>query len=259
MEKRLTRLVLPPLVTFLLVISCWELLVQLLAIPHYILPAPHQIIRKLVELRATLWSHASITLQEAIGGFLLGNAVGILVAIVFAHSPVFHRSLMPYAVASQTTPIVVIAPLVMLWFGFGLFSKIILAAFISIFPAVINTTKGLTSVDPQALDLMKICAFNRWQVFYKLRLPTALPYIFSAFKISTTLSVIGAIVGEFVGSNQGLGYLVVLSSYRLETDFLFAAIFVSALMGVLFFLAAGLAEYLFLRDWHESEVEAETR
>jgi NitT/TauT family transport system permease protein len=242
----------PPAAAFVVVMGGWEAIVRAAGVPAYVLPGPLAIFGTLAEKAPILAADAWVTLQEALGGFLLGNSMGILVAVLFAHSRVVERGFLPYAIVAQTIPIIAIAPLVILWAGQGMFSKVIISAIMCLFPAIVNTLKGLKSVDPSARDLMKTYAATPAQVFFKLRMYAALPYVFSALKITSGLSVIGAIVGEYLGADKGIGFAIVVSSQRLETDFMFAAVAASTATGLGFFLIVSAIELVCLRGWHES-------
>ena len=215
---------------------------RVLSIPQYLLPPPSAIAVDFVSSINSLLFHAAVTLWEAFLGFLLANALGVLVAIAFAYSKTLEKGLCPFAITLQTTPIIAIAPLLILWFGNGIASKVAAAAFIAFFPAIVNTTRGLKSIDNETLDLFKSLSASKWQIFSKLRFPTALPYIFSALKISTSLAVVGAIVGEFVGANKGIGYIILISSYHLEIVKLFSAVIAAALIGIIFFWIVSFIE-----------------
>lgn len=252
MRRPALEAVAPPAIAFVLVMGGWEAIVRAVGVPAYVLPGPLAISATLAAKASILAADAWVTLQEALGGFLLGNSVGILVAVIFAHYRIVERGLLPYAIVAQTIPIIAIAPLVILWAGQGMFSKVIISAIMCLFPAIVNTLKGLKSVDPSARDLMKTYAATSTQVFFKLRLYAALPYMFSALKITSGLSVIGAIVGEYLGADKGIGFAIVVSSHRLETDFMFAAVVASTATGLGFFLIVSAIEVLCLRGWHES-------
>jgi len=190
----------------------------------------------------SLLAHTAVTMAEAVTGFALANVLGFGLATLFAHSQTAQRAIYPYAIALKTTPVVAIAPLLVVWFGTGIVSKIIASALICFFPILVNATRGLRAVDQEAVDLFQSLAASKAQVFAKLRLPNSLPYVFSALKISTSLSVVGAIVGEFVGAQRGLGYLILVSSYHLESNVLFAAILAAAFGGSLFFASVVILE-----------------
>jgi NitT/TauT family transport system permease protein len=191
---------------------------------------------------------------EAVGGFLLGCGMAFLMASVFVHVRLVERSLYPWAVVLQTVPIVAIAPLLTIWFGFGLSPKIVIAAIICFFPMLVNSTRGLRAISPQALELMRILSASRRDIFLRLRLPSSLPYVFSGLKVASTLSVIGAIVAEFTGADRGIGYLVVAASYRIDTRLMFAGIALSSAAGILFFNFISGLERLLLR-WPGASIE----
>lgn len=224
-----------PIISFLIIIGIWEFFVRVFSIPQYLLPAPSAIAIDFSGSLGSLFFHAGVTFWEAFLGFLIANTLGVLTAIAFAHSRTLEKSLYPFAIALKTTPIVAMAPLLILWFGNGIFSKVAAAALISFFPSIVNTVKGLKNVDVEALDFFKGISASKWHIFSKLRFPTALPYIFSALKISTSLAIVGAIVGEFVGANKGIGYVILISSYHLEIVKMFSAIIAAALTGIIFF------------------------
>lgn len=226
----------------MLIVAIWEFLVRIFTVPQYLLPAPSAIALDFATNINSLLFHAGVTLWEAFLGFLLANILGVLVAIAFAHSRTLEKGLYPFAIALKTTPIIAMAPLLILWFGNGIASKVAAAALIAFFPAIVNTTRGLKSVDSEALDLLKSLSASKWQVFSKLRFPTALPYIFSALKISTSLAVVGAIVGEFVGANKGIGFVILVSSYHLEIVKMFSAVITAALTGIIFFWVVSFIE-----------------
>lgn len=235
---------------FILVLLCvWELVVHVFNIAPFILPAPSQIFVKLIGNYALLLSHGSVTLVEAIGGFLLGATAGITCAIAMARSRVIERMLYPLVISSQTFPKEALAPIFVIWFGFGLLPKVIIAGLISFFPVVVNTTRGLLSVDPLILDLMRSLSASHRQIFLKVRLPNAIPYLFAALKMCITLSVIGAVVGEFVGASAGLGHLIRLANSELATDLMFAALVALGLMGTSLFLLVDGLEKTALKRW----------
>lgn len=233
---------LSPLISFFLIIGIWEFLVRIFSIPEYLLPTPSAIAVDFYKSIGSLLFHAGVTFWEAFLGFIVANVLGVLTAIAFTHSKTLEKSLYPFAIALKTTPIVAMAPLLILWFGNGIFSKVAAAALIAFFPSIVNTIKGLKSIDTEALDLFKSISASKWQIFKKLRFPTALPYIFSALKISTSLAIVGAIVGEFVGANKGIGFVILISSYHLEIVKMFSAIIAAALTGIIFFWIVSFIE-----------------
>jgi NitT/TauT family transport system permease protein len=202
-------------------------------------------------LLGVLLAAAAFTMQEAVVGFLIGALLGLFLGIVFVHSPLLERGLVPYVVASQTIPILAIAPMVVVWLQAGWWSVAIIAAYLTFFPVTINTLRGLRSPDPRALELMKSYAASRWTILWKLRFPAALPYIFTALKISATTSVVGAIIGELPsGISSGLGGAILnfAQYYVSGPPKLWATIVLSALVGILFFLVVVVAENITLRN-----------
>jgi NitT/TauT family transport system permease protein len=240
--QRHLRDMLPPVVFLVLVLVGWEAVTQFFKVPVYLLPAPSLIARAAIDHSAGLVRDTLTTLFEAVAGFCLANILGLTLAVVFAYSKTFERAVYPYAIALKTTPIVALAPLLVLWLGTGIGSKIVCSAVICFFPILVNATRGLRDVDEEALDLFRSLAATGPQTFFKLRLPHALPAIFSALKISSSLSIVGSIVGEFVGAQAGLGYLIIVSSYHLESDMMFAAVLAAAACGVAFFVIVSLCE-----------------
>jgi NitT/TauT family transport system permease protein len=233
----------------LVVLGIWELLVHGFDVADYILPPPTLIFKKLWASIPLLAGHAVVTLTEAVLGFILGAGTGITVAILMARSRTIERMLSPLVIASQTFPKEALAPVFIVWFGFGIVPKVIIAGLISFFPVVVNTTRGLLSVDPLILDLMRSLSATPRQVFLKVRFPNAVPYIFAALKMCVTLSVIGAVVGEFVGASAGLGHLVRLANSELATDLMFAALIVLGAMGTTLYLIVESIERAALKRW----------
>jgi len=225
-------------------------------------PHIHDIVGQLFEpsrrngpmLIEVLWDAALFTAKEAFVGFLLGATVGFLIAVVLVHSNLLQRGFLPYIVASQTVPILAIAPMVVVWLGGrglpGWFSVSVIAAYLTFFPVTISALRGLQSADPRALELMRSYAASRWKILWKLRVPASLPYLFAAFKISATASVVGAIIGELPASIQdGLGGAILnFNQYYLSSPTsLWATNLVAALLGIAFFLAIVGVERLVVR------------
>jgi NitT/TauT family transport system permease protein len=214
----------PALLAFL---CLWQLLVTLGSYPTFILPAPLVVFRKFVlaATDGTLLHHAWATLREVLIGLALGLSVATCLGYVFAKSKSIERLLSPYIVASQSIPIVALAPLLVIWFGFGTLSKVIVCALTVFFPVLINTIVGLRSVDENLIDLMRSYGATRRQMFTMLEIPAALPVLLGGLKIGVALSVIGAVVGEFVAADEGLGFLVNLSRGLFDTPMMFVALF----------------------------------
>lgn len=233
----------------ILLLGLWEIVVRSLDVAAFILPPPSQILSKFAASHRLLLSHGLVTLTEALGGFFTGASSGLLCAIAMARSRLIERMLYPLVISTQTFPKEALAPVFVIWFGFGLLPKVIIAGLISFFPVVINTTRGLLSVDKSILDLMRSLSANQRQIFFKVRLPNAIPYLFAALKMCITLSVIGAVVGEFVGSSAGLGHLIRLANSELATDLMFAALLALGCMGTSLFLLVDGLEKTALRRW----------
>lgn len=226
-----------PIFTLLAFLLGWEALVRLSSIPAFILPSPGAVGAKLVSvvLNGTLLRHTAVTLAEVIGGLALGLAVATVLGYLLAKSVPIERAIAPYLVASQAVPIVAIAPLLVIWFGSGMFSKILISALIVFFPILINTIAGVRGVPADLHDLMRSLRATRWQTFAKLEVPAALPVLLAGLKIGATLSVIGAVVGEFAGANAGLGAMISLADGQYDTARMF--------VGVLALVAMALALY----------------
>jgi NitT/TauT family transport system permease protein len=229
-------------IVLLFILTIWELFVRLLKIPDYILPTPTQILFELYSNFFTLIWHAGITLLETVLGFVIGVSFGLFLALVFANKQPLREYFYPYFVTIKTIPIIALAPLIILWFGHGLTSKVFIVALACFFPVLVNSTKGFLTIARDHIDLFRSLKASKIDTFIHLRLPSALPYIFTGLKVSVTLAVLGAIVGEFIGSDKGLGFLMVLSSSYLETSTLFAAIILTGLIGIGLFSVVNFAE-----------------
>lgn len=244
-QRRLDWQSLVPPFVLLLVLLGWEILVRLGDYPDFILPSPGRVGTTLVRVvgDGTLWRHAQVTLVEVLGGLALGASVALVLGYLLAKSVTIERALSPYIVASQAVPIVALAPLLVIWFGSGFFSKILISALIVFFPILINTMVGVRSVEPDLHDLMRSLRATRWQMFTKLEVPSALPVLLGGLKIGATLSVIGAVVGEFAGSERGLGFLISLSNNALyDTPQMFVAILALVIMALGLYGAVAFVE-----------------
>jgi ABC-type nitrate/sulfonate/bicarbonate transport system permease component len=233
-------------------VGLWEVWVRLDDVADWLLPPPSMIFRELYTSRGLLWEHTLVTFQEVVIGFALALVAGILLAVGIAFSRVLQRALYPLVIASQTIPIIAIAPLLLIWVGYGLKSKVIVVALISFFPIVVSMVDGLKAVDPESVNMMRTFGATRWQVFTKLQVPGSLPYLFSGVKIAVAVSVIGAVIGEWVGASQGLGYLMTRSIPQFQTERVFAALLILSAMGVTLFMAVALVERLAL-PWRHTE------
>lgn len=223
-----------PLVVFVVLMGTWEGLVRLLAVPGYILPPPSGIVsafyRGIVE--GPYLADLAVTASEAVSGFLVGSFVGLALGVVIVMFPLMERIIYPYVVALQTVPKVALAPLLVVWFGFGMTSKIIIVALVSLFPVLVNVIAGLRAVEQERLDLLGALSATRWQEFRYLRFPNALPYFFAGLHTAVVLSVIGAIVGEFVGATAGIGFRILQANYALDIAAAFALFAILSLLGL---------------------------
>ena len=246
-----THHTLPPAITFVVVIALWEGAVRAFAVPKFLVPPPSDVLLAAWAERTSL-ATALLTTAEGAGlGFLLSASLGTSVGLAFSLSRWLERGLYPYALFLQTVPIVAVAPLLVLWFGPGLRAVAVSAFIVSVFPIIANTLAGLRSVDPRLSDLFRLYGAKLGDTVLKLRLPTAIPSMMTGLKVASGLSVIGAIVGEFVAGfsegNAGLG-ITVLSAYRqLRTDLLFAAVLLASLLGLLLFALVSSLSTLLLR------------
>jgi NitT/TauT family transport system permease protein len=238
----MSRAVAIPLAFVIGVLALWQGLVVGLAIPEYLLPAPLVIVET---LDRSLLTEIAYTAGEALCGFVIASGLAFAAAIAFVRFRTIEQGLFPFAITLKTTPIVAIAPLLVLWLGTGWWSKVAAAVLISFFPVLVNTVKGLKAPEADFQDLFRTMRADPAQIFRKLRIPYCLPYFFSALKISSSLAIVGAIVGEFVGAEHGLGYLIVISSAHLETPTVFQAIGAAALIGIAMF---------YLLEWVEKRV-----
>jgi NitT/TauT family transport system permease protein len=242
----LRRLLLPLGVLAVLVVA-WDVVIRVFSIPAYMIPAPAAVGRTLVKERALLLDNAVPTIVESLGGFALGNLVAIAAAVAFVHNKTLERALYPVAVAVRTLPIVAIAPILVLMLGNGYAPKVAIAALITFFPTLVNMVEGLEAVDPQAMELMHVLSARPGEVFRHVRWPSSLPYLFSAMRIASTSSVLGALVAEWIGTNKGLGYLIVLTTYDFRTALLYAAMVVTSAIALAFFFLVSILEWLLVR------------
>ena len=241
---RTARRWLPALLIVLAILAAWEAYVRVFDVQTWLLPAPSAIAVALVQDAGLLWYHTRATLTEIIVGFGVALACGVLLATAIGMSRTLERALYPFIIASQTIPIIVIAPMLLIWVGYGLAPKVIVVALISFFPIVVNMVDGLKSVDRDMVNLMRTLGANRRQVFFKVQVPTSLPYLFSGMRVAIAVSVIGAVIGEWVGSSEGLGYLMLRSKPQFLTERVFASIVILSALGIGLFASVGIIERL---------------
>lgn len=255
--RRVVRIGLPIVALGLLILG-WQLWVGIGNVKEFLLPSPSAIAQELyTSWRPTLAHDTWVTLEETLIGFALGSLLGFILAIGITYSEFLEHTLYPPIVASQAVPKLAIAPLFVVWLGFGVWPKIVVTITLVFFPIVVTSAQGLMSVDASLLELLRSVNANQWQIFRKVRLPHALPSIMSGMKIGMTLAVVGAVVGEWVGANAGLGYLILYSQSQLETRLTFAAIAILVVMGVVLFMLIDIVGRL-VTPWSSSEQQATT-
>jgi len=237
-----------PLAGTAIILLVWHYYVVLFNVPVVVLPTPMQVLQAMMQESKALAEEAWITALECIYGFALAMAIGIPIAVTMTYSRIANQMFYPLLVASQSIPKVAIAPILLVWFGTGIKSKLAMAFVIAFFPVVVDTATGLRSTSPELLELARSLQCTRLQTFFKIQLPSALPSIFSGAKIAVTLSVIGAVIGEFIGSNEGLGNLLLTANSQLNSPLVWAALVVLSFLGVILYGLVVLAEKL-LMPW----------
>jgi len=248
------RVLLPALVLVALVgiwegVARWDTAAEALDLKPYLVPAPSEVAEAFWGDRGLIADNAWVTLREVVLGFALALAVGIAFAIVLHLSPTLRRAFYPLLVASQAVPVIAVAPVLVVWYGFGLGPKLAIIALICFFPITVNALDGLRRADPDAIKMMRTLDASRWQTLTRLEAPTALPFLFSGARIAVAVAVIGAVFAEWTGSSEGLGFLIQNDSASLATARMFASIAVLALMAVGLFAVLGAIERRFVR-WH---------
>jgi NitT/TauT family transport system permease protein len=236
--------------TLIVLVALWEVACRVFNVPPFLLPTPSSILWRMTEKPTLFWVHGWYTLYETVAGFAIAVIVGLVAAATIVVVPSVRDVLMPILLIAQLVPKVAIAPILLVWFGYGVMPKIVIAFLVAFFPIVVNTANGLMAVEKELLDLGRSLEASRWQIFWKFRMPAALPELFSGMKIAITLAVIGAIIGEFVGGNRGLGYLIIIANQELDTPLAFAALIVISLGGILLYAVVELIERLLI-PWGE--------
>ena len=234
-------------------LALWQFLIWVLETPVYLVPAPTDVALAVRNDFALLASSSVPTITEAFLGFLLGNCIAILVAASFVYAKLIEEMFYPVAIIIKTIPIVAIAPVLKIMLGNGMEPKVVVAALICFFPTLVNAVRGFRAVDPQLVELMHVLSASKTEVFLRVRLQSALPYIFSALKISVTMCVLGAIVGEWIGANHGIGYLLIQSMYEFDTPRLFASILTASFIAITGFAIVSVLEKIVIR-WDAASV-----
>jgi NitT/TauT family transport system permease protein len=239
---------------FFVLLGLWELAVRVTGVSPLVLPAPGAVAAKLIDVFRTgfVLVHIRVTLLEILFGFLLGSLLGIALGVLLAQSALLMRVVNPYIIASQAMPKLALAPIFAIWFGFDMTPKIVIAALIAFFPLLENTVRGLQEIDPDQIELFRVLRANRRQTFIKLQFPNALPYIFTGLRVAMILAVVGAVVGEYVGANRGLGALIIASQGTLDTPQMFAVFVILTVIGIVLYKLVEWADQAVMR-WRYGE------
>jgi NitT/TauT family transport system permease protein len=232
---RLLSFVSPAVWTLLVIVVFWEIAVRVMNVPVYILPSPTRIAQVFASYWPRLLINSGYTMIEVLSGFILSIAVGVPLAVLVTYSRFAERAIYPLIVATQSIPKVAVAPLLLAWFGYGMTPKVVIVMLLSFFPIVINSVVGMKSASAEMIYLAQSMGASPWQAFWKFRLPQALPNIFAGLKLATVLSVIGAMVGEFIGADKGLGYVILVAGSTFDIARQFAAIIMISAIGMIFF------------------------
>jgi NitT/TauT family transport system permease protein len=235
---------LPALLVFVASVIAWELVIVFFKVKEFLVPAPSKVLLQLFNRNLSWPYHFWVTAWETVAGFAVAAVVGIALAYLIVHYKRLNQILYPYVLLAQIVPKVAVAPLFFIWFGFGEAPKVLVAFLVAFFPIIIDTIVGLHAADPDMLDFMRTLGASPYKTFMKVRLPAALPHIFGGFKVAITLAVIGAVIGEFVGAESGLGYMIIRAQSHFRTDQVFAALFLLSVLGMALFMAFVLMERL---------------
>ena len=246
---RILKAAVPPALLVAGTVAVWEGACRVFEIREFVLPAPSLIAWHFVKGFPLYLAHTWVTVQESLVEFLAGSAVGLIMAVAIVQWRTLQRSLYPLLVLFQTVPKAAIAPLLILWFGYGILPKVVLVAILAFFPVTVDGILGLTRIEAALIDLLRSVSASRWQILWKIQMPHALPNIFAGLRVGSTFAVIGAILAEWVGANAGLGYLIMSSGAELKMERMFAGIFAASVLGVGLFYAVDLLER-WLLPWH---------
>ena len=243
---------LPALALFAALIALWQFSVSVLGIREYLLPSPASVVAAMTSSQIDWTGHILVTGAAIFGAFVIAAVGGIALGTIIAWSSVMNRALMPFLVFVNTLPKVAVAPLFLLWLGYGILPNMLIGALIGFFPVVINTAVGLSQIDDDMLDLGRVFNAPKWKVFAKIRIPNAYPYILSALKVTATSAVVGAIVGEFVASQSGLGYVIITSQSSMNTPLAFGALVWISILGLVLYGAVAAMSRV-LAPWAEGQ------
>ncbi|HEX6255895.1 MAG TPA: ABC transporter permease [Euzebyales bacterium] len=248
----------PPAALIAVLLLCWEVSVRVLGTPAYILPPPSAILRAFGEVRPLLGEHIVTTVTEALVGIVIGALAGVVLAVAVWAVPVFRRLTYPLLVASQTVPMVVLAPLLVLWFGFGLTPKVVVVALIAVFPVAISTVQGLASTDPEQIDLLRSMGAGRREILRMVLIPAATPAFFAGLRIASAYAIAGAVIGEWVGASSGLGLFLTRSQRSFRVDRVFVGVAVITVLSVALFGIVDLLSRI-AAPWQRVEREQRKR
>ena len=252
-KRRIARRRLLPALGILGLLALWAAVIAIFDVKPFIAPSPWAVLQTLYEKRAVLLDNLLPTALEAALGFLLGNLAAILVATVFIHNKTIQEIFFPVVLAFNAIPLVAKAPVLVLIMGNGIEPKVTIAALVCFFPTLVNMVRGLESVNPQAMELMRVLNASKTEIFFRLRVFNALPYLFSSLRIAASMSVIGAVIGEWVGATVGIGAMILQATFNFDSPLLYAAIVMSATLSCLFFLLVSVAERMVIRWQPENE------
>lgn len=241
-----------PAATIVIFLALWELATGIFDVPVWLVPAPSDILLSFVG-RPDFWGHTWATLYETLMGFILAIAFGVPIAVAVVHSPILRNSIYPLILITQSIPKVAFAPILLIWIGYGTLSTVVVSFLVAFWPVIVNTATGLNSPSPELLDLARQLSASQFQIYTKIRFPSALPYFLSGLKVAITLSVIGAVIGEFVGADKGLGYIVISATSQFKTPVAFAAMGLLAFMGIVLFFAVTALERVLIPWYGRSE------
>jgi NitT/TauT family transport system permease protein len=245
-----------PVLTAVIPLVLWELIVVVFDVPKYIFPAPTQVVEKGIETAPKIWYHYATTLRSAFLGYLLAVVVAVPISMIIAFSTFAQKSVYPGLVLIHMTPKVTLAPLIIAWMGFGVAPKVMVTFLLCFMPIVLNGILGFRSIDPEIVYLCRSTGVRTWEMFWKIRLPNALPTLFTGLKHGASLSIVGAVVAEYIGGNRGLGYYLILTLENLQTDIGMAVMVAMATIGLAFFFGMQTVESLAI-PWHVSKRRAQ--
>ena len=250
--------ILQPVLAFLLLLALWQLIVTIFGVPQYLFPGPIEVIERGIRAAPKIWANYSTTLRSAVLGYLLAVVVAVPGSLIIAYSAFAEKSLFPGLVLLHITPKVTLAPIIIAWLGFGVLPKVVVTALLCFMPIMLNGILGFRSIDPEIVYLSQSCGARPWEMFWKVRLPNALPTLFTGLKHAASLALVGAVIAEFIGGNHGLGYYLVTVMDNMQTDLGLAIMAAMTTIGLAFFFGIQIIEGLAI-PWHVSKRRKEGR